>query len=96
MQLKPDTSVQSVKKFIVNVLSILAYKNTEPGIIDAKQSEWTHQLITIKLRNNVNMNEPRLLQRSGGTQTTPTGAEYLQGMIRLNLLKTNNVMKKTK
>ena len=32
MQLKPDTSVQSVKKFIVNVLSILAYKNTEPGI----------------------------------------------------------------
>ena len=45
MQLKPDTSVQSVKKFIVNILSILAYKNTEPGIIDAKQSECMHQLI---------------------------------------------------
>ena len=42
-QLKPDTSVQSVKKFIVNVLSILAYKNTEPGIIDAKQWQRKHE-----------------------------------------------------
>ena len=40
------------------------------------------------------MNEPRLLQRSEGTQTTPTGAEYFRGTIRLNLLKTNNMMKK--
>ena len=37
------------------------------------------------------MNEPRLLQWSEGTQTTPTGAEYLQGTIRQ---KTNNVMRK--